>query len=504
MQGDIVSGERSLGMQNFQKRSAQAAYGLSSMGIGDGDSIALMLRNDFPFLEATFAASQIGAYSVPINWHYKERETAYILENSDAKVVIIHTDLLPNLPSTITNTLKILAVPTPKEIIDAYSITNSNFAIPKQIIDWENWRDAQLEWRAPPVANRGSMIYTSGTTGNPKGVRRFPASTQLQSAMIERLKLGFALRSGAKALMTGPMYHSAPNAYARAIVSLGGSLILMPKFDAKQCLQMIEHYSITHMHVVPTMFVRLLQLSEGEKNKYDLSSLQNVVHGAAPCPPEIKSEMIEWWGPIIHEYYGSTEAGLITVVNSQDWLKEKGTVGRPLPETQVHILNDEKNNLKAGEIGDIYVNLPTSPGFTYYKDSNKRKEIEVRGLITNGDRGYLSESGYLYLADRRANMVISGGVNIYPAEIESVLIRMPGVQDCAVFGIPDAVFGEKLAAAVQIKEGAHLEETDIRHFIADHLARFKIPKLIKFYSTLPREDSGKIFKRILREGFLKH
>ena len=504
MQGNIVSGQRSLDMQTFHKRSAQAAYGLSSMGIGDGDSIALMLRNDFPFLEVTFAASQIGAYSVPINWHYKEKETAYILENSDAKILVVHSDLVPDLPSTITNTLKILAVTTPKEIIAAYSITNTDFTMPSQIIEWEKWRDEQLESEAPPLANRGSMIYTSGTTGNPKGVRRFPASNQLQSAMMERLKLGFALQPGAKALMTGPMYHSAPNAYARAIVSLGGSLILMPKFDAQQCLQMIEHYSITHMHVVPTMFIRLLQLSEREKNKYNLSSLQSVVHGAAPCPPEVKSEMIEWWGPIIHEYYGSTEAGLITVVNSKEWLKEKGTVGKPLPETEVHILNDEKNNLRAGAIGDIYVNLPTSPGFTYYKDSNKRKEIEVRGLITNGDRGHLTESGYLYLADRRANMVISGGVNIYPAEIESVLITMPGVQDCAVFGIPDAVFGEKLAAAVQVAEGAHLEESDIKNFIANHLARFKIPKLIKFFSTLPREDSGKIFKRILRDNFLNH
>ena len=267
MQSKIVSGERSLDMQTFHKRSAQAAYGLSSMGIGDGDSIALMLRNDFPFLEATFAASQIGAYSVPINWHYKERETAYILENSDAKVIIVHTDLLPNLPSTTKNTLKILAVTTPKEIIDAYSIANSDFAIPNQIIDWGKWRDEQLEWRAAPLANRGSMIYTSGTTGNPKGVRRFPASKELQSAMMERLKLGFALQYGARALMTGPMYHSAPNAYARAIVSLGGSLVLMPKFDAKQCLQMIEHFSITHMHVVPTMFIRLLQLPDHEKNK---------------------------------------------------------------------------------------------------------------------------------------------------------------------------------------------------------------------------------------------
>ena len=267
---------------------------------------------------------------------------------------------------------------------------------------------------------------------------------------------------------------------------------------------MVERYRITHMHMVPTMFVRLLQLTNEQKQKYDLSSLESVVHGAAPCPPQVKLDMINWWGPIIHEYYGSTEAGLITVVNSQEWLEKKGTVGKPLPGTEVHILNENGDNLEAGEIGDIYVNMPFSPGFTYHKDSAKRANIEIRGLITNGDRGRLTEEGYLYLADRKADMVISGGVNIYPAEIESLLITMPGLRDCAVFGIPDPEFGEQLVAAIELMPGIKIQEAEVRSFVSNHLAGFKVPKIVKFYGKLPREDSGKIFKRLLRENFALH
>ena len=501
MVSTIISGERSLSAEQFQRHVGCAAQGLSELGIGDGDTFALMLRNDFPFLEATFAASLVGAYSVPINWHYKERETTYIIENSEAKALVIHADLLPNLHKDILRSLEILVVDPPKEIQLAYPPSDLNFQPSSNLLNWETWRDAKPQWSATPLPTRGSMIYTSGTTGNPKGVRRFPASPELQSAMMEQLALGFALKKGARALMTGPMYHSAPNAYARAIILLGGRLILMPKFDAEQCLQLIERHKITHMHMVPTMFVRLLQLTDEKKQKYDLSSLESVVHGAAPCPPEVKVGMIDWWGPIIHEYYGSTEAGLITTVNSENWLNEKGTVGKPLPETEIHILNEDGSNLEAGKIGDIYVNMPVSPGFTYHKDDAKRSNIEMRGLITNGDRGHLTKTGYLYLADRKADMVISGGVNIYPAEIESLLISMPGIRDCAVFGIPDQEFGEKLVAAIELIPGTEVQESEIKSFISDRLASFKVPRIVKFYHKLPREDSGKIFKRFLRDGF---
>ena len=501
MEDMIVSGARSLNSAQFQRRVLCTAQGLAELGIEEGDSLALMLRNDFSFLEATFAAGLIGAYSVPINWHYKERETTYIIENSDAKALIIHADLLPNLRREILQNVKLFVVPPAPEIQLAYPGLDADFQPSKNILDWDSWRDTQTEWSGTPLPARGSMLYTSGTTGNPKGVRRFPASPELQSSMMERLTLGFALRKGIRALMTGPMYHSAPNAYARAVILLGGSLILMPRFDAEECLQLIERYEITHMHMVPTMFVRLLQLTNEQKQKYDLSSLESVVHGAAPCPPQVKIDMINWWGPILYEYYGSTEASLITIVDSQEWLKRKGTVGKPLPETEVHILDENGDNLEAGKIGDIYVNMPVSPGFTYHKDSAKRASIEIRGLITNGDRGSLTEEGYLYLADRKADMVISGGVNIYPAEIEALLLTMPGLRDCAVFGIPDLEFGEKLVAAIEPIPDVKIKESEVRSFLANQLARFKVPKIVKFYDKLPREDSGKIFKRFLRQDF---
>ena len=408
---------------------------------------------------------------------------------------------MPNLRQDILQSLKVFIVDAPPEIKLAYPPSDPAIYPSSNILNWNGWREAQTKWSGVARAARGSMIYTSGTTGNPKGVRRFPASPELQSAMMKRLALGFALGQGTRALMTGPMYHSAPNAYARAVILLGGSLILMPRFDAEHCLQLIERYRITHIHMVPTMFVRLLQLTDEQKQKYDLSSLESVVHGAAPCPPQVKLDMIDWWGPIIHEYYGSTEASLITAVNSEDWLKEKGTVGKPLPGTEVHILDEDGNNLETGKIGDIYVNMPASPGFTYHKDSNKRANIERRGLITNGDRGHLTKKGYLYLADRKADMVISGGVNIYPAEIEALLISMPGIRDCAVFGIPNQEFGEKLVAAVEIRSGKKIQESEVKTFIAARLAGFKVPRIVKFYDKLPREDSGKIFKRFLREDF---
>jgi long-chain acyl-CoA synthetase len=302
-------------------------------------------------------------------------------------------------------------------------------------------------------------------------------------------------------VMTGPMYHSAPNAFGGFAIRAGGEVILQPRFDPEELLQLIERYKVTHLHMVPTMFVRLLKLPEEVRRCYDLSSLQFVVHAAAPCPPHVKRAMIEWWGPVINEYYGSTETSAVVFCSSEDWLKHPGTVGKPLQDVSLRILREDGSNAAAGEAGDVYCRATKLADFTYHGDDEKRRKAERAGLISVGDIGYLDADGYLFLCDRRNHMVISGGVNIYPAEIENEILKLGGVADCAVFGVPDEEFGEALCAHIQPQPGVTLDAASLRAELSRHLARYKIPKLIEFSPELPREDSGKIFKRKLRDPY---
>jgi long-chain acyl-CoA synthetase len=281
----------------------------------------------------------------------------------------------------------------------------------------------------------------------------------------------------------------------------GAFMVLQPRFDAEELLQLVERHRITHLHMVPTMFVRLLKLPEAVRRKYDLSSLRFVAHGAAPCAPAVKKQMIEWWGPVINEYYGGTETGATVFHTAAEALRKPGTVGRVVEGAVVKVLDAEGRELGPNQVGELYMRIVGITDFTYHGMDEKRREVERRGLITVGDIGYVDEDGYVFLCDRARDMVISGGVNIYPAEIESVLITMPGVGDCAVFGIPDEEYGEALCAHVELQEGARLAADDVRAFLRAHLAKYKVPKLVEFRCELPREDSGKIFKRKLRAPY---
>jgi long-chain acyl-CoA synthetase len=277
--------------------------------------------------------------------------------------------------------------------------------------------------------------------------------------------------------------------------------VLQARFEAEELLQLIERYRVTHMHIVPTMFVRLLRLPPDTRARYDLSSLRFVVHGAAACPPDVKAAMLDWWGPVIHEYYGSTEFGLATMIAPEDAVRKSGSVGRVLPSVRVAIVDEERNPVAPGELGEIFVGSDVVPNFTYRGRPESRAEVELDGMITCGDVGRFDEDGFLFLADRKRDMIVSGGVNIYPAEIEAALIAYPGVKDCAVFGIADDEFGESVYACIQsIDDAKPIEIERLRDFLAERLARFKIPKRFEFVSDLPREDSGKIFKRKLREA----
>eukprot|EP01036_Dinobryon_divergens_P052639 gene52639-70372_t len=255
------------------------------------------------------------------------------------------------------------------------------------------------------------------------------------------------------------------------------------------------------MHIVPTMFVRLLRLPDDVKARYDVSSLRFVSHGAAPCAPAVKRQMIEWWGPVINEYYGATETGVVVWHGSEDALRKPGTVGRAVPGATVRVVDDQGRDVAMGEVGEIYVRGPHLADFTYNNDDAKRREVALGQLVTVGDIGYVDADGFLFLCDRKRDMIISGGVNIYPAEIEGVLIQMPGVRDCAVFGIPDEEFGEQICAYVEPVAGAGLNVTSVRAYLAEHLARYKVPRVVEFIAALPREDSGKIFKRKLRAPY---
>lgn len=503
----IRSGARVRDIEALSERAARAASGFASLGIGRGDVVAIYLRNDFAFFEASVAAGLVGAYSTPVNWHNSPDEAAYIFENSGAKAIVIHADLYPPIARAIPANVPVFVVETPPEIMSAYGLSREAAALPPDTRSWDDWLKAFPPRAQGPDEAPGSMIYTSGTTGHPKGVRR-QTPTPEEAAAWQRIVghvMGFNPQFGNPAdmvtVVTGPMYHSAPNAYGLFAFRVGATAILQPRFDPEELLSMIETYKVTHLHMVPTMFVRLLKLPEAVKKKYDLSSLRFVVHAAAPCPVHVKQAMIEWWGAVIYEYYGGTETGAVVFCDSAEWLAHPGTVGKAVEGSDVRVLGENGEELSRGATGEVVCRLRTIPDFTYHGDDEKRRRAEKSGLITLGDVGYLDEDGYLYLCDRAKDMVISGGVNIYPAEIEAELHKMPGVADCAVFGIPDEEYGEQLCAVVQRQPGANLGENDVRIFLRERIAGYKVPKRVEFRAELPREDSGKIFKRKLREPF---
>jgi long-chain acyl-CoA synthetase len=501
--GRVICGQREISREAIFERAARAASGFAALGVGPGDTIAMVLRNDFPFFEASYAAQRLGAYCVPLNWHGKTSEIAYVLNDCCAKAVVAHSDLLPQVAPAVAEGVPLLVVPTPPEIAAAYRIPAAQCRVPPSARLWDEWlADLSPMPESPPGA-LSSMIYTSGTTGHPKGVRRFNLGPQFAETMavIAREAFGFVSGRAIRTVITGPLYHSAPNAYALYAVREGGLAILQPRFDAEQLLRFVEQYQITHLHMVPTMFVRLLRLPEAVRRQYDLSSLEWVVHGAAPCPIHLKRAMIDWWGPIVGEYYGATETGIVTFHNSEDSLRRPGTVGRPLTGATVKVLDNAGLPVPPGETGEVYVWLRGMPDFTYHGMPEKRRETERDGLISLGDMGYLDEDGYLFLCDRKHDMVISGGVNIYPAEIEATLLALAGVRDCAVFGIPHEEFGETLCAHIEPEPGAVLDEAGIHQWLRKRLAAFKVPSLIRFETNLPREDSGKIMKRQLREPY---
>ena len=497
----ISSGQRRRDHAEIADRAARIAGGLRKLGVRPGDCVCILMRNDITFLEAAYATMRLGAYAVPVNWHFKPEEINYILKDSGTSVLVGHADLLHPLRDAISAAVTVLSVPTPPEIPPHYKIDPEHLATPAFATDLEFWLEQQRPYEGPALPQPANMIYTSGTTGHPKGVRR-QAPTPEQSAASERTRsLIYGLKPGVRALLPGPLYHAAPNSFGLRAGRLGGALVLMPRFDAEEFLRLVETEKIDTVFMVPTMFIRLLKLPEQIRKKYDTSSLRHVIHAAAPCPADVKRAMIAWWGPVISEYYGSTESGALTFATSDDALNKPGTVGKILDGVELRFLDDHGNPLPQGEIGEIYSRAVANPDFTYHNKPEKRAEIERDGFITSGDVGYIDGDGYVFIRDRKRDMVISGGVNIYPAEIEAALHAVPGVRDCAVFGIPDDEFGEAVMAVVEPQSGVALDTAFIRAQLKTTLAGYKVPKHLEIQADLPREDSGKIFKRRLRAPY---
>ena len=368
-------------------------------------------------------------------------------------MLVAHADLLASVADAIPAGVTVLVVETPPEVRSSYGIAPEQGRPPPGAEQWEAWLARQTLWQGAPMPQTSSMIYTSGTTGRPKGVRRQPLTPEQDARAAPYRERVYGLMPGVRTMVPGPLYHSAPNAFALRAARAASLIALMPRFDPVGFLAAVERHRIEAMFMVPTMFVRLLKLPAEVRSRYDLSSLKFVMHAAAPCPPEVKRAMIEWLGPVVHEFYGSTESGAVTVVDSHEWLERPGTVGRPIQGGEVRIYDDAgtaarrrrgRRGLYAARV-PARVHLPPA--------ARQARRDRPRGLHHLGDVGYLDEAGYLFLCDRKRDMVISGGVNIYPAEIEAVLINCPGVKDCAVFGIPDAEFGEQLLAVIEPQPG---------------------------------------------------
>ncbi|HEY1967816.1 MAG TPA: AMP-binding protein [Pseudonocardia sp.] len=495
----IRCADRSRTREELLDRAARMAAGLSELGVQPGDRVAIVLRNEIEFVEVSIGIALLGAIPVPVNWHWKGAELGYLLTDCDAKVAFVHTDLLPVVHGALAQPIPLVEVRPSEALLRAYRLPES--PAPTEL-ELESWLARQTASVDAPAAPPLSVIYTSGTTGQPKGILRQPMTPEQGQLATERIFRAFGLSPELSTLVPAPMYHSAPNAHALFAASANLDLTIMPRFTPEEFLATIERNGVNHSQVVPTMFVRLLQLPESVRRGYDVSSLKSVVHAAAPCAPEVKRQMIDWWGPIILEYYGGSETGTVVACDSQEWLTHPGTVGKALPGCDVKIYREDGTEAATGEFGEIYVNPGAAwPDFTYIGNDAKRRGMERDGYVTIGDGGWLDQDGFLYLGDRLSDMVISGGVNIYPAEIEQLLISLPGVRDVAVFGIPDPDFGEVLAAHVDTDPASGLTEDDIREHVRANLAGYKVPKVVVLDRDLPREESGKLFKRRIRDRY---
>ncbi|NKI18720.1 acyl-CoA synthetase [Spongiibacter sp. KMU-166] len=465
-----------------------------SLGLQKDDHIALMLENRRELIEIAQAAVRSGIIFTPLSTHLKQEEVRYILENCNAKLFVTSNQFVEQFST--------LALPALKHLynVDAQDAPQAEFT---------SWSSALATQPNSPIQDEClglPMLYSSGTTGQPKGVlARLPIdSIHEVHPNMAALAAAFGINENCIYLSPAPLYHAAPLHYCMLVMQLGGSCIVMQQFDPERALKHIETYRVTHSQWVPIMFIRMLKLPEAVRNKYDVSSLQFAIHAAAPCPIEIKQQMIDWWGPIIAEYYSGSEGAGMTMIDSKSWLTHKGSVG-PALVGEIRIVSDEGELLPKGEIGTVY--FANGSEFEYFNEPEKTASAHnTHGWSTLGDVGYLDDDGFLYLTDRKNFMIISGGVNIYPQEIENLLITHPQIADVAVFGIPNEEYGEEVKAVVQLlnpKEASPGLAESLREWTRERLSSIKTPRSIDFTEELPRMDNGKLYKKRLIEQYKK-
>ena len=500
----LVFGERTCSAGDLDSAARHVAGGLSSLGICEDDAVAVILRNDIPYFIIHEASHYLGFDVVPVNWHLKPAEISFILADCQAKAVIVHSDLLTRELAVVIGRVPVIVVTTPDEITECYNVTDGAGDLEPGFLDWSRWVEESPQCTASNKKFRPPLFYTSGSSGRPKAVLRKDVTPDIVARISERTMHAWGFeQTPLRSVMAGPLYHSAPNGYANMVLQSGGILVLEARFNAEGLLALIERHKITHLHLVPTMFVRLLDLPDDIRGAYRLDSLVHVTHGAAPCPADVKRSMINWWGSVIYEYYAMTETGIITCCSSAEWLEHEGTVGRPAPGVDIEIRNEDGNRCSAFEEGVICVKHEGTHCISYLNADRSNADLRQNGFLVTGDIGYQDDVGFLYVSSRQSDMVISGGVNIYPAEIEAELLAMDDITDCVVFGIPDAEFGEKLVAVIEKTGIADAEE--IAAYLMTRLADFKVPRIYDFVDHLPREDSGKVKKQLIKQDYLaKH
>jgi acyl-CoA synthetase (AMP-forming)/AMP-acid ligase II len=472
------------------RRSRRVAALLHRAGLRRGDGVALVLPNCREFLEISWACQLSGLYYSAINTHFTPDEVLYVIADSEARAVFVDASM-PALG---------------QRIVDSASGVDVLVAVSGDLPGWRSYDDAApITGESPPHSDGSEMLYSSGTTGRPKAVRR-PLPTDgngswaqkvLERALVQR----YGMVSSSVYLSPAPLYHAAGVNYTMAVHRVGAAAILMRKFDAETVLRLIHEHRVTHAQFVPTMFVRMLKLPRWVRDSYDVSSLQCVIHAAAPCPVDVKHQMMEWFGPIIHEYYGGTEGFAGSTIGPREWLAHPGSVGKPF--SPVHVLSEDGDERPVGESGELF--FEGGPRFEYFKDPAKTASVSNdRGWRSLGDVGYLDEGGYLYLTDRSTFMIVSGGVNIYPQEAENLLVMHPKLVDAAVFGVPNDEFGEEVKAVVQPADGVDGGPefaAELIDYCRAHLAAYKCPRTVEFDPELPRDPNGKLYKRRIRERY---
>jgi long-chain acyl-CoA synthetase len=485
----VDDGTRQRSFAELVERSHRFAHFLrTDCGLAPGEHVALLMGNRVEVIELLLGAVLAGQWITPINWHLAEEEIDYVVADSGARLLVtdeLHADTARSVTQKRPQTPLIVAGSELDGLLDGM-------------------QPGKLDLDGPAG---GNMIYTSGTTGRPKGVKRaLPPS--VGAALVQQANAGSAigLDGAGPHLITGPMYHAAPLMFSVYDNANGAPIVIMPRWDEHEALDVIARRKVAHIHLVPTMCVRLLRLSEAVREAFSAPHLSLVLHGAAPISVHVKQRMIDWWGPILVEYWGGTEGGVNTLIGSREWLEHPGSVGRALPSFEVFAVDEQGRRLEAGEIGDLYCHSRVADRpFEYHADRAKTDGAYLEpGVFTIGDVGFVDTEGYVHLADRRSNTIISGGVNIYPAEVEQVLLEHPAVEDVGVFGIPDDEWGESVKAAIELRPGEvaspELEQA-ILAWAREHLAGYKVPRSIDFEAELPRHPSGKLYIRRLRDRY---